>query len=58
MQKMHDRMSAMMVNMQKMGSMGMMGGQQTGNEAPEKSQPAPSPTPESSEDHAAHHPAQ
>ena len=59
MQKMHDHMSAMMANMQKMGSMGMMmGGQQPANPAPAKPETAPSPAPASPEDHAAHHPAQ
>ena len=60
-QKMHDRMSAMMVNMQNMSSMGMMGnmmgGQQPGNAAPAKQQATPPSPPESPEDHAAHHPA-
>lgn len=58
MQKMHDHMSAMMAGMQKMGSMGMMGGQQPGNAGPAKPETDPSPAPVSPEDHAAHHPGQ
>ena len=57
MQKMHDRMSAMVVSMQKMGSMGMMGGQQPGNTAPVKPDATPPAAPVSPEDHAEHHPA-
>ena len=60
MQKMQERMTAMMASMQ---TMGMMGGQQSGNTAP-KTESAPSKetppatAPASPEDHAAHHPAE
>lgn len=65
-QKMHDRMTAMMVNMQKMSAMhGMMGnmtsGGMPGAPAPNNAAPAaPAPnntSPVSPEDHQAHHPA-
>jgi hypothetical protein len=70
-QKMHDRMAAMMVNMQKMGGMmgNMMGGMTSGAQQPGSAAPtapaapaAPAtpatPAPASPEDHQAHHPAQ
>ena len=61
-QKMHDRMAAMMVNMQKMGGMmgNMMGGRTTqGGQQPGNSAPAaPATPPVSPEDHQAHHPGQ
>ena len=61
-QKMHDRMAAMMVNMQKMGGMmgNMMGGRTTqGSQQPGSAAPAvPATPPVSPEDHQAHHPAQ
>jgi hypothetical protein len=61
-QKMHDRMAAMMVNMQKMGGMmgNMMGGRAPqGGQQPGSAQPsAPATPPASPEDHQAHHPAQ
>jgi len=54
MQKMHEQMAAMMINMRKMNGMmdgGMMGGGMMGGKA------APSLTPPAApEDHAAHHP--
>ena len=67
-QKMHDRMAAMMVNMQKMGGMmgNMMGAAPPGAQQPGGAAPtapaAPAtpatPAPVSPEDHQAHHPAQ
>jgi hypothetical protein len=61
-QKMHDRMAAMMVNMQKMGGMmgNMMGGRTTqGGQQPGSAAPAaPATPPVSPEDHQAHHPGQ
>jgi hypothetical protein len=61
-QKMHDRMAAMMVNMQKRaGMMGnMMGGRTTqGGQQPGSAAPAaPATPPVSPEDHQAHHPGQ
>ena len=61
-QKMHDRMAAMMVNMQKMGGMmgNMMGGRTTqGSQQPGSAAPAvPATPPVSPEDHQAHHPGQ
>jgi hypothetical protein len=59
-QKMHDRMAAMMVNMQKMGGMmgNMMGGRatQSGQQPGSAAPAAPATPPASPEDHQAHHP--
>lgn len=56
-QKMHDRMAVMMVNMQKVGGMG--GRMPPGNRQPGSSAPtAPATPPASPEDHQAHHPGQ